>query len=60
MARWTARAKAIESEEAALHERLPPHIKHILAGKRLLLWHEVIDHYKLPDTELGQAGEVPR
>ena len=42
----------MEADEAVLHAKLPEHIKHILKGKRLLLWREMIDHYKLPDTGL--------
>ncbi|CAE7914447.1 unnamed protein product, partial [Symbiodinium necroappetens] len=49
---WTSRAKELEERELALHASLPEHVKHILKGKRLLLWKEMIAEYGLPDTTL--------
>ena len=52
VAKWRSRAVALESQEQALHASLPSHVRHILKGKRLLLWKEMIQAYGLPDSDL--------
>ena len=52
VAKWSARAKALEEKEKQLHESLPKHVRDTLKGKRLLLWQEMIQEYDLPDKNL--------
>ncbi|CAE7424754.1 unnamed protein product, partial [Symbiodinium necroappetens] len=52
VAKWTARAKELDSREAELQQSLPEHVRKILKGKRLLLWKEMIEEYDLPDKGL--------
>jgi len=50
--RWLDRAKALVDEENALHNSLDSALQGILAPKRLLLWKEMMVHYKYPDCEV--------
>jgi len=50
--RWLDRAKALVEDEDALHKSLDPAMQGILAPKRLLLWKEMMAHYKYPDCEV--------
>lgn len=50
--RWLDRAKALIEDEDTLHKSLDPALKGILAPKRLLLWREMMVHYKYPDCEV--------
>ena len=50
--RWLDRAKALIEDEDTLHKSLDPALKGILAPKRLLLWREIMVHYKYPDCEV--------
>ena len=49
---WLERAKALVEDEATLHKSLDPALRGILAPKRLLLWKEMMVHYKYPDCEV--------
>ena len=46
------RAKELEADERKLHADLPPHLQHILKGKRLLLLKEVLEDLQYPDQSL--------
>ena len=49
---WLGRAKALKTDESALHSSLPTSLKSILAPKRLLLWKEMMEYYDYPDCEV--------
>ena len=50
--KWSKRAKELEADERKLHADLPPHLQHILKGKRLLLLKEVLEDLQYPDQSL--------
>ena len=50
--RWTHRARELASQEEELKNRLPEHLKRILAPKRLMLWKEILAEIKYPDMEV--------
>ena len=52
LAYWLSRAKALGTEEAALHESLPESLRSILSPKRLLLWKEMLEFYSYPDVAI--------
>ena len=52
MWKWSKRAKELEVDERRLHADLPPHLQHILKGKRLLLLKEVLEDLQYPDQSL--------
>ena len=49
---WTSRAAELKAKEAALHASMPVHRQRVLAGKRLLLWQELLQAYDYPDKEV--------
>ena len=42
MKRWLKRSLELKADEDKLHAKLPPHLRHILKGKRLLLFKEIL------------------
>ena len=52
LSHWLGRAKALSGEEKAFHKRLPECIQSILLPKGLLLWREMLVHYKYPDLSV--------
>ena len=46
---WTSRAAELRAREAALHASMPVHRQRVLAGKKLLLWQELLEAYEYPD-----------
>eukprot|EP00435_Cladocopium_sp_Y103_P000001 s4526_g1.t1 len=50
--KWVKRCKELETDERALHERLQPHLKHVLEGKRLLVMGEILADLGYPDEHL--------
>ena len=52
MKRWTARAKDFKLEEEKFRERMPEHVRSVLGDKRLVLFKEILDDLKYPDTKL--------
>ena len=50
--RWLARAKELEVDERNLKEQLNEHVRHVLQGKRLLLFKEILEDLKFPDKQL--------
>ena len=65
--RWVARAKELGPAEDALKENLPPHLRKILAPKRILLFAEILQAEGYPDMGVVQellegtrlVGQVP-
>ena len=51
--KWTNRAMELAKEEHHLHDRLPPHRKKILDGKRLLVLKEILEDEGYPDGWFG-------
>ena len=52
MKKWLRRSLELREEEKTLHDRLPDHLKKILAGKRLLLWKEILVDLEYPDASV--------
>ena len=50
--RWLARAKELEVDERNLKEQLNEHVRHVLQGKRLLLFKEILEDLEFPDKQL--------
>ena len=50
--RWLARAKELEVDERNLREQLDEHVRHVLQGKRLLLFKEILEDLEFPDKHL--------
>ena len=50
--RWSKRAAELKSQEKALHDDLPEHIRTVVAGKRLLLWKEMRTELCYPDAKV--------
>ena len=50
--KWTQRCKELTADEQSLHQSLEPHLQHVLQGKRLLLFKEMLQELQYPDTEL--------
>ena len=50
--RWTQRCKELTTDEDKLHQHLEPHLRHVLKGKRLLLFKEMLQELQYPDKEL--------
>eukprot|EP00435_Cladocopium_sp_Y103_P018181 s871_g4.t1 len=50
--KWVKRCKELEPDERAHHEKLQPHLKHVLEGKRLLLMGEILADLGYPDEHL--------
>ena len=49
---WTSRAAELRAREAALHASMPVHRQRVLAGKKLLLWQELLEAYGYPDKKM--------
>ena len=50
--RWTRRVKELQPDENALHDSMPPYLRKVLSGKRLLLLGEMMEEAKCPDHDL--------
>ena len=50
--KWSERCKALEEEEAKLHDSLDMHLQHVLVGKRLILFREMLASLGYPDETL--------
>ena len=50
--KWTERCKELETSEAQMHQRLPEHLRGVLAGKRLTLFKEMLKDLDYPDVTL--------
>ena len=50
MKRWLKRSLELKSAESELHRQLPPHLRRILSGKRLLLFKEILADLQYDDV----------
>lgn len=50
--KWTNRCLELKEDERDLHQRLEPHVRHVLQGKRLKLFQEILDSLSYPDRTL--------
>ena len=50
--KWTKRCQELAGEETKLHQRLAPHLREVLDGKRLLLLKEMLLDLGYPDKDL--------
>ena len=50
--RWSARARELDGSEARANARRPAHLRKLLAGKRILLWKEILAEIGYPDTAI--------
>ena len=50
--RWVARAKELEKDERNLRLDLGEHVRHVLQGKRLLVFKEILEDLQFPDQNL--------
>ena len=46
------RAQELQPEEDKLHLAMPPHVRRIMKGKRILLLQEILDSFGFPDKNL--------
>lgn len=53
---WTHRARSLAVEEAELKAKMPEHISHILAPKRVCPWKSLLLEYNYPD--MGVVDEL--
>ena len=49
---WTQKAKELQRDENSLHDSLPPYLRKVLSGKRLLLLGELMEAAGCPDVGL--------
>ena len=54
--KWVGRIEELETEEIALKESMPDHLKRILQPKRLLVFREMLSDMSYPD--LGVFDEI--
>ena len=52
--KWASRAKELQPDENKLHNSLPPYLRQVLSGKRLLLLGEMMEEARCPDISLVQ------
>ena len=50
--KWTSRCKELEREEELLHKSMEPYLQDVLAGKRLLVFQEMLNEAGYPDKHL--------
>ena len=50
--KWVKRAKELEKDERNLRLDLGEHVRHVLQGKRLLVFKEMLEDLQFPDTNL--------
>ena len=50
--RWLKRSLELKDDEERLHRELPEHLKPLLAGKRLLLWKEILQELQYSDSSV--------
>ena len=58
--KWSERCKALEEEETRLHESLDPRLQHVLVGKRLILFREMLASLGYPDEGFPLSGWLPK
>ena len=50
--KYLERAKELSNEEERLRQSMPPHVKALVGGKRLVLWKEILTDLHYPDVGL--------
>ncbi|CAE7510495.1 unnamed protein product [Symbiodinium necroappetens] len=50
--RWSMRARELDEQEARANSQRPAHLQKLLAGKRILLWKEILFEIGYPDTAI--------
>ena len=50
--KWLKRSLELKESEAKLHDELPLHLRGLLAGKRMLLWKEILADLDYPDSSV--------
>lgn len=50
--KWTKRCRELEEQEKELHDGLAEHLRGVLAGKRLILFKEILQDLDYPDVSL--------
>ena len=48
----TRRCRELEEQERKLHDGLADHLRGVLAGKRLILFREILEDLEYPDVSL--------
>ena len=49
-----SKAKALEAEEQVIHGNMPPHLRMVLRGKRVMLFEELLQQISYPDTSIAR------
>lgn len=49
---WVTKAGQLAEDEKRLHDSLEPHVKKVLAGKRLLIFRDILKSLNFPDEKL--------
>lgn len=52
MKKWLKRSLELKQAEEELHCKLDEHLKPLICGKRLLLWKEILEDIKYPDSQV--------
>ena len=52
MKKWLKRSLELRAAEQKLHDGMPPYLQKLLAGKRLLLWKEILVDLGYPDAAI--------
>ncbi len=55
--RWLKRSIELKKDEELLHSGLQPYLRPLLAGKRLLLWKEILSDLAYPDVAIIDEGD---
>ena len=50
--KWSRRAAALHAAEQELHSGMPPHVKRVMEGKRVLVMKELAEEMNWPDMDL--------
>jgi hypothetical protein len=50
MKKWLKRSLELRADETELHKQMPPHLRQILKGKRLLLLKEILIELEYQDV----------
>lgn len=53
-AKMVSKAKALEAEEQVVHGNMPPHLRMVLRGKRVMLFEELLQQISYPDTSIAR------
>lgn len=59
-AKWTKRAHELREEEAKFKAAMSPHLRKLLAPKRLLLFREILEELEFPDRQAASGTRYCR